>query len=182
MRESTPANGMTRERTTQDTCIAVTADAWVLPLRSNLIVAVGALEMMHLIPEPLVLFEIPRAPSHCCHVIVWEDEILPLMDLAILLGATAILPRTSTLAAVVVYPAGTGQRLQRGALLLDGVPMRAPVSDQQACELPAIVSGQSELALSCFRHPQYGPVPILDLSHLFTANLYEDPLRQPQLR
>jgi chemotaxis signal transduction protein len=171
---------MIRERNKQETYIAVTADAWVLPLRRNLVVAVGALEMMHIIPETPELFEIPRAPSHCRHVIVWEDEILPLTDLAILLlGETVILrdtpERLSTLAAAVVYQAGSGQRPQRGALLLNGVPGRSQVNDEQVCELPTTISDWRGLAISCFRHPQYGRVPILDLTHLFTAKLHEDP-------
>lgn len=172
---------MTGELNKQDTCIAASADAWVLPLRGNLVVAVGALAMMHIIPEPPVLFEIPRAPSHCRQVIIWEDAILPLVDLAILFLGVRAMPhhrpeRVSILAAVIGSQAEPEQRPQCGALLLNGVPARTRVNDEQVCELPATISDWRGLALSCFRHPQYGPVPILNLTHLFTANLHEDPL------
>ena len=55
--------------------------AWVLALDQQLRAAVGEREMVHLIEAPTLL-EVPRSPFYCRQVLVWNDAVLPAMDLA----------------------------------------------------------------------------------------------------
>lgn len=148
------------------------ANAWLLTLSHNFPVAVGEFELIHVIPDPPTPFAIPRTPRYCRHVIAWERKILPVMDLAHrLLGEVALTERSavnvSTFVAVVAYY--TEGTLRYGALLLDRVPARIRVDDDQACVLAEPLSGWGALALSCFTHQEYGPVPVLDLAAIFTS-------------
>jgi hypothetical protein len=55
-----------------------------------------------------------------------------------------------------------------GALILKKVPERVEVSDDQARELPEELVGHGGLFTSCFEHPELGPVPILNLTAVFS--------------
>lgn len=148
------------------------ANAWLITLSGNHRVAVGEFEMIHVIPDAPPLFEVPKTPSYCCHVTIWERKIVPVMDLARRLLGDAPLTEcssagSSTFLAVVAHQ--TEGRFQYGALLLNRVPARVRVDDDQACTLPEQLPGWRELALSCFEHKEYGPIPILDLVRIFAA-------------
>ncbi|MEI2780026.1 MAG: chemotaxis protein CheW [Candidatus Competibacter sp.] len=57
------------------------ASAWLLALDAEVRAAVGARELIHLVQFPTV-FEIPDAPPHCRQVLLWQEEIVPVMDVA----------------------------------------------------------------------------------------------------
>ncbi|MGC1953872.1 MAG: chemotaxis protein CheW [Gammaproteobacteria bacterium] len=153
------------------------ANAWVLTLGGNLRVAVGEFEMTHVIPDLPVRVEIPKAPSYCRHVTIWQQRIVPIMDLARRLHGDVALACSaasiSTFMAVVAHQAE--EKAQYGALLLSCVPVRVRVDDDQACDLPGPVPGWRELALSCFKHQVYGPIPVLDLQRIFSSAVKERP-------
>jgi chemotaxis signal transduction protein len=149
-----------------------TANAWLITLSRNLRVAVGEFEMIHVIPDLPPLFEVPRAPSYCRHVTIWERKIVPVMDLARRLLGDATLTAcsggdNSTFLAIVARQ--PEKSFQYGALVLSSVPARVQVDDDQACTLAEPLQGWRALALSCFEHEEYGPIPILNLAHIFGA-------------
>jgi chemotaxis signal transduction protein len=151
------------------------AGAWLLRLPGRLHAAVGERELVHIIPQTPTLYEIPGAPEHCRHALVWQGEILPLMDVgARLRGAhgqdqTMTLAGIAVLVGVVAYPDPVGGEVRHAGLRLARVPVRVSVSDAQACRLPHEGPDWTRLAISCFAQPGLGPVPILDLSRLFGA-------------
>ena len=142
--------------------------AWVLALDQQLLAAVGEREMVHLIEAPTLL-EVPRSPFYCRQVLVWNDAVLPAMDLAAWLRGQPA-PRPQTLAGVFAYQTQPGADPKYGALLLADIPTRTRVTDKQACALPQQPGDWRTLAIACFKQGDQ-PIPILDLPHIFTGGL-----------
>ncbi len=147
------------------------AAAWVVQLEGGFRVAVGEREMIHLVEAP-ILEAIPQTPLHCQYVLLWEGEILPVMDLtAWLTGRPAILDRISV--GIVGWQEEAGVTPQYGALLFNHIPQKVTVDDSQLCDLPESPLGWREIAISCFRHDDQ-PIPILDVPRLFADILVLD--------
>ena len=142
--------------------------AWVLALDHQLFAAVGEREMVHVVETPTLL-EVPRSPPYCRQVLVWNDTVLPAMDLAAWLRGQPA-QRQQTLAGVFAYQARPEANPEYGALLLAGIPARTRVADEQACALPKQAGNWRSVAISCFRQGDQ-PIPILDLPHIFTGGL-----------
>ncbi len=141
--------------------------AWLLDLGEGLHAAVGEQEMIHVLPDPPTLFQIPRTPPYARQVMVWQDEVLPLINLRLRL-AMPMAPERPMLVAVMAFQDHPGAAPRHGALKLGGPPVRIGVNDSLACELPEPQSDWRQLALACFEHANIGPVPVLDLHRLFS--------------
>ncbi len=137
------------------------APAWRLSLGDGYHLAVGEREMIHLIQNPTLL-AIPHAPRYCRQVAIWQGEVLPVFDVAAwLTGQTA--RDTVTLLGVVVF--SDGDTVQRGGVVLDGIPARTLVADHQQAPLPD--ARWEPVALSCFAEDDL-VYPIVALEALFT--------------
>lgn len=144
------------------------ASAWLLALDAEVRAAVGARELIHLVQFPTV-FEIPDAPPHCRQVLLWQEEIVPVMDVAAWLRGGRAGAAPPPLAGIFAYQA-TPESVAYGALPLLVTPLRRRVSDDQACALPERPAGWSRIALSCFSDGDW-KVPILNLRYLFSGAL-----------
>lgn len=145
--------------------------AWVLNLGGSQLAAVGARQMLHVIETPRLL-EIPETPPHCRQVLIWEDNLLPVMDLRAWLGL-ADAAGAPAFAGITAYQEHPGAPARSGALFLAAMPTRIQVDDEHACELPEQPAGWQHLALSCFMH-QGQAVPILNLTYIFSNALITD--------
>lgn len=151
-----------------------TADAWILPLASRLAVAVGAYELRHVLPDVPALFAIPQAPAYCCRVLLWQERIVPLMDLA---ARFCFVPEPNSQAcnaayaqhiAIVAYWSDDSDAVEHGALLLHGLPWRCSVADAQACELPDAFAAWRAYTQACIQLEEDTSVtPVLSLNRLF---------------
>lgn len=143
------------------------ASAWLLTLDGGLQVAVGEQEMVHLVQLPPV-FEIVDVPAYCRYVLLWQGDVVPVLDLAAWASGRPATP-TSTITGIFAYQ--TKDAIAYGALPLLTVPARRRVRDEQACALPdQPVDGWARIALSCFSESDK-QVPILDLRRLFSGAL-----------
>jgi chemotaxis signal transduction protein len=164
------------------------SNGWLLELRGPWRAAIGLRELIHVLPYSPRLHMVPQAPLHARHVLLWEGKVVPVLDLAAYLEAGAEFePGTATnrpsfdhLVGIVAYQAGSGVGL--GGMLLGKVPERVCVTDEQACALPESPVGWQRLAISCFRHPDHGAVPILDLPGLFCRRLPAPGVGAPDAR
>lgn len=138
-------------------------NAWLLDFGDSCQAAVGTRELLHLVDTPAT-FEVPCTPIYCRHVVLWQDRLLPVMDIAARIG---VAPRIASLIAVVGYQQHRGEYPQFGAIMLAAPPQQLSVSNEQTCPLPSQSSGWQELSISCFEH-QGTPVPILNLSYIFS--------------
>lgn len=143
-------------------------NAWFLALDNEFSAAVGRLEIVHLLQFP-VLHAVHGGPFYCSRVLIWQNRILPAMDLAAWLRGKQV-NRTFILAAVVAYQDTRSIEPQYGSILLSELPRQIMVDDSQACSLPEKPRGWSNIAISCFDFDGK-PVPILNLSHIFSDAL-----------
>ncbi len=141
-------------------------NAWLLDFGDSCRAAVGTRELLHLVDAPAT-FAVPCTPEYCRRVVLWQERLLPVMDMAARLGAA---PHDAPFLAVVGYQKLRGEYPQFGALMLASPPRQLAVSDEQACALPAESSAWREWAVSCFE--LHGtPIPVLNLRHLFSSTL-----------
>jgi len=145
---------------------------WLLNLDGRHRAAVGQGEMVHLIETP-ALMEVPGSPFHCRQALLWEELLLPAMDLAAWLEGQPT-PRHQTLAGICAYQPPGATEPAFGALLLADFPRRLRVDDEQASDLPEQPPGWRELAISCFDTGD-GAIPILDLPYIFSGALLHFP-------
>lgn len=142
------------------------ANAWLLEFSEGLLAAVGERQMVHLLPSDTALFEVPRSPVYCSRLVIWHEQILPLMDLGLrLLGRPMV---NQGLLAVVAFPGSRSTQTSHGALLLNAPPVRLRVNDSQACVLPDSLQIWRQLAVACFEQAEIGLVPVLDLAMVFS--------------
>jgi len=145
-----------------------TSIAWLLGLGSNIHVAVGERELQYLLADLPKFITIPNTPTYCCKVFVWQKEIVPVIDIAqLVLGQNITRAENEELIVLATFQANPTASLQRGAILLSAIPSKIYIQDQQVCELPPPKTLWQQLALSCFNHPEKGPVPILSLERIF---------------
>ncbi|MFO1351945.1 MAG: chemotaxis protein CheW [Gammaproteobacteria bacterium] len=144
------------------------ATAWILKLGDGLRVAVSERELTHFIERP-TLEDVPQTPTHCRQVLLWEGEILPVIDLTAWLTGQQ-LDRGRGVAGIVGWQDQPGAAPQYGALLFTEIPQKVKLKDEQACALPSQPQGLPQIAASCFVHDKR-PVPILDLPQLFSNAL-----------
>ncbi len=141
-------------------------NAWLLDLGGGFRAAVGSRVLVHLIDQPEI-FSIPCTPAYCSHVALWQDQVLPVMDIAARLGV--LRPVAPKLLAVACYQEASGGGISYGAIQLAALPVAIAVDDATACALPEQLPRWRELAISCFDYQGIGPVPILHLGRLFSA-------------
>jgi chemotaxis signal transduction protein len=146
------------------------SNAWVLPLGDSLSAAVGQFEIVHIVHYP-ALFPVPGTPHYCNRVLVWQDQILPALDLSAWLTGRAS-QQNQNLVAIANYPDPTGSDMHYAGILLADIPSQVIVDDGEACDLPATPIGWGQLAISCFQ--QAGQtIPIIDLQTVFSDSLME---------
>ena len=149
------------------------AEAWLLSFNNELNAAVGGRELQHIIHSPIT-FTVPLCPFYCDEVLIWNDQLLPVIDLASWLTEGRKACRNA-LIGIVAYQPHDRQTLHYAGLQLDRAPRRLKVYDNQACALPEDVPIWHKIAVSCFKCQDDTPVPILDLPSVFSASPHISP-------
>lgn len=139
-------------------------NAWILDFGTSHRAAVGGRELLHLI-DVRTTFAVPCTPSYCRSVVFWQEQLLPVMDIASLLGGKS---KEAQFIAIVGYQQKRGEQPQFGALMLASPPLQVAVSDEQACRLPENALDWGKLAISCFDY-QGDAMPVLNLTRLFNG-------------
>jgi hypothetical protein len=137
-------------------------NAWLLDFGNALRAAVGMRVLMQIIDSPK-LHLVPFAPPHCQHVLAWQGQLLPVVDMAVLLGYDPQAPR---LLAITGHQEHAGDPTQFSALLLSAPPVAIIVGNDQVCSLPVQPEGWEKYALSCFGH-RGEEIPVLHLGRIF---------------
>ena len=139
--------------------------AWILGFGGSVRVAIGELELIHLETQPK-LFSVPKAPSYCHNVVIWQDTIVPAIDLGIAFQGHVNVHETCY-AAIVRYRKVANGPLAYAALLLGEIPVRMVINDSLACPLPEEPQALKTLAVSCFTLNGES-IPILELANVFS--------------
>jgi hypothetical protein len=144
----------------------VSAQAWLLDFSRNQLAAVGLHELLEVLSRPK-LYHVPMASARCHNVLVWRDEILPVVDFSADPASKSDDAASSgAVTAIAVYQTVPGEPLRHGALQLNVMPKTVTVADNMACALPDSHSSLSELAISCFFYENLA-IPVIDLTRVF---------------
>jgi hypothetical protein len=142
--------------------------AWLLEFSRNQSAAVGLHELVEVLSRPK-LYYVPMATSRCHQVLVWRDEILPVVNFGAVPGTESEDGTTGgAVTAIAVYQTVPGEPLRHGALELSVMPKTVTVADNMACALSDASSSINELAISCFSYENLA-VPIIDLTRVFES-------------
>lgn len=145
--------------------------AWLMQVDRMVNMAVGQFELMHIVDQPDYV-QIPQAPEYCKHVILWNDNIVPVMNLSSWLTGE---PQSddSYVVAILVYKDAQGGFIY-GGIKLNDTPVLERVSNNQQCGMPEIYEKLKIISLSCFKSSNGDVVPVLDVNGLFSKSLSAD--------
>lgn len=144
-----------------------TSRAWLLDFGRGTKAAVGAHEMSHVILSP-ELYDVPCTPDFCNEVLVWQDYILPVLDMNSFLKRQKMMRTHSGVIGIAIYQEDSSKPLTYAGLHLAETPLSIFVSDEQACELPAQKKEWSPITISCFTYKN-DAIPIIDLAAIFSG-------------
>ena len=142
------------------------APAWIIGFPGDHLAAVGELELVHVLPDEPEGFDVPGSPWYCHRVILWEDNVVPIIDVGKMLGAGQE-TRGRRHCGIVRYRLWPTDHQRFGAFLMDRLPQRVDVDDASAYALPDKLAPWRDFVISCFLH-ENRPVPILDIGSLFS--------------
>lgn len=151
------------------------AHAWIMQITDTLSVAVGEFELIHILVDNPILFRLPKAPHYCQQVFIWQNKIIPIMNLAERFGLEKnTVTDEYIVVSIFAYRAEKTGIPEYAALFLNATPRRSEVSDDQACQLPTDLQSLTHYVRSCFQDTESKQIiPILKLEHLFA---YQDNL------
>lgn len=146
-----------------------TADAWLLECGGSLTIAVGDHEMAELLP-PAKSHAVAGTPAHCSRVLLWHDDIVPVMDVAALHGGGPA-ERDESYYCLLHYQEAPNAPLRQVAIEVDSAPARIQVDDAQLCEFPRDCDSSllKPVTLSCFTHGAKS-VLIVDIAGLCSVD------------
>ncbi len=141
-----------------------TSKAWLLDFGYGLQAAVGYNEMWQILMSPKI-FEIPCTPKYCNQVFVFQDRILPLLDISyLLIGKKSI---REDVVGIALYQDDPNKPVKYAGINCATIPRSINVSDDQMCELPSEQQYWKPFCLSCFSLENQA-IPIINLAYIFS--------------
>jgi len=143
--------------------------SWIISITDTLSAAVGEFELIHVLPDYPELITVPKTPLYCRQVFVWQNKIIPVMNLAERFGLeTNAAGNDRSVMTIFAYRTEKTALPEYAALCLNTTPKRSEVADTQACSLPAELSSWTNYVRCCFQDTEsQQAIPILKLEHLF---------------
>lgn len=139
-------------------------NAWLLSIGQAENVAVGEFEFIHIVDQP-EYFSVPQAPEFCQQVILWNENIVPVMNLSSWFSGQKQI-EDNGIVAILIYENHEGE-LSYGGLKLANIPVQIQVNNDQGCPLPGKFDKWKEISLSSFESDGGDVIPILDVATLF---------------
>lgn len=137
-------------------------NAWLLNFGHGQRAAVGMRVLLQIIDQP-GLHPVPCTPAHCRHIYSWQGRLMPVVDMAVLVGQA---PQEPRLLAIAGYQEGPGEAPKLGALLLSAPPLPLLVGNDKACQRPELSDAWQRFSISCFDN-QEAAVPVLHMGRVF---------------
>ena len=146
--------------------------AWLLPVATDMNVAIGEFEMIHIISEHLHFHTIPHSPMYCNKILYWQEQPLPVFDIHYYIkyqgGQNQENGGACNFVCVVAYASDQQEKIiQYGAISLNALPFKIDVTDDLACGYPHGEQSWGNIARSCFRYAEHGSTPIVDLQKIY---------------
>ena len=142
------------------------AAAWIMKINETLYISVSRMELVHIISDPDMI-PVPRAPSYCRNITLWNDNILPVADFTRLIDGGEHTDNNHIVA--VTFYRDHNQNVQYGGILLAESPELEHVNNDQFCGLSDATVKLRAISLSCFTNKRRFQVPVIDMSKLFSS-------------
>lgn len=146
------------------------AEAWLVEC-GNVRVFVSALNMQHVIEHAGLCYRVPMTPAHCNSVLVWQQQVLPMVNLAEMIyqSTTASCPYSCVLG---------WQDIERGTeygvLAASSFPQRVMIHDSHCIDpTPEVAQTWQGFAL-CFVEYNNKHIPIIDVARLFDSSQFAE--------
>jgi chemotaxis signal transduction protein len=144
------------------------AEAWLVEC-GNVRVFVSAVNMQHVIEHAGLHFAVPMTPKHCNSVLVWQQQVLPVVNLAEMMSQSAM--------ASCAYSCVMGwQDIERGTeygvLAASKFPQRVMIHDSHCVEPAVEIAHVWQGLAMCFVEYNNKQVPIIDVARLFGASQF----------
>ena len=145
------------------------SEAWLLDCGNSLAIAVGDHEMAEYVQDRN-FYSVPGSPEYCSSVLIWRENIVPVMDLCALhFGPAGV--QANSLVCLLNYQEEPNAPLQHLALRVVKTPQKIRVDDEHACAIPEGLQGSvlKQISLACFNYDDL-PVLVLDIARLCSAD------------
>ena len=149
--------------------------AWVLKVSDNQYVAISQYEMNHL-EEHSDFIKIPKSPAWCNSVMLWKNQIVPVMDFTHWDGnlkSDDTDESGPTMVAIIRLIHTKDNVAKYGAIRILQPPVLEKVSNQQACHQAEVTNKFSDVAVSAFKYRDQLVIPVLDIEKLFSGAIKE---------
>jgi chemotaxis signal transduction protein len=140
-------------------------EAWLLECGGGVTVAVPAINMLHVVEETSRCFRVPMAPPHCDHVLVWQERVLPIVDIAKLLSPLVAVSVAHKGYCVVGW-CGVDDISEYGVIGAATAPRRVIIRDDMSVAPSAQLASQWPVAVGFFVHAK-DTIAIVDPARLF---------------
>jgi len=146
--------------------------AWLLNFGKGLNAAVASYEMSQIVLSSDLhdLHEIPCMPHYCNEVFVFQDTILPVIDIPNLLEGDRLMYSRHDILGLAAYQTDPSQPVRLGGIHLAGMPLNIFVEDEQMCDLDPDQEFWRPISHACFRYENQA-IPILNVPLLFSEEL-----------
>jgi chemotaxis signal transduction protein len=141
------------------------AAAWIMKLNSSLYASISQMELVHIVNNP-VFVQVPKSPTFCEKIIIWNDNVLPVVDLNQLYDQPAPVEEHKVVAVIIFRD--DNNDLHYGGIALKSSPMLEYVNNSQSCTIPAHATPLQDVTLACFTSEQGHQVPILNMTKIFS--------------
>lgn len=148
------------------------AAAWLMSIDQNLSVAVGQMQLVHVIDRPEYI-ESPDSPYYCKYLVKWNEIMIPVMVLSLWLNDASII-HMNGIVAVAVYKDDDGL-IRYGGFYLKSAPVLEYVDNSQSVSLEQQPDKVKYISLSCYSSASNGSVPIVNVSKVFSEAMLNCP-------
>lgn len=153
------------------------ATAWILDCGDEAVIAVSAFNMLHVVEDAALRFKVPLTPAHCSEVLVWQQRVLPVIDLELLLRRHATVSQKNH--SCVLGWLCPGDITEYGILATRTSPQRILVTDDKSrTPSAALADVWRGVALGFFEY-QNKLIPIADPALVFGSSQVTASSRAP---
>ena len=145
------------------------APAWLMQIDRLSRVALGQLELVHIIPSPEYV-EIPKSHDYCNRVVLWNKKIIPVMDISMLVNRVPSYIENNAVA-VAIYRDKNTEDIKYGGIQLTDMPILESVDNSQAVSKSELPDKWDMVSISCFQMSENEIVPVLDVRRLFSTGI-----------
>lgn len=144
------------------------AEAWLVEC-GHTRVFISAINMLHVIDDATLRQRVPMTPAHCNSVLVWQQQLMPVVNLAELLNQPT---QSSYHYSCILGWQNRDIGTEYGALAASAFPLRVMIHDSHRVTAPVEqIEAWRDYAL-CFVEYNSKTVPIIDPARLFDASQF----------